>query len=196
MNTDEKQKVVTATIIIAFFLLGSLVTNAVTDKNISSIHPAYSQASIWSRLFGNVQQDEITEYADVIRLVLDQIDKIHELETRITVLETCGSECKHSFPPPDYDSGWQPISKNDHLVLEHKLDSMDYLVYVMKNDDENRNEFHNFGTGGAFIEDYLIEIQTSAGTMWKASRNSIGIYRYKDDMMSDYVRVLLWKIPT
>ncbi len=104
-NTDEKQKALTVTIIIASFLLGIVVNNAFTDRNINSIHPAYSQASIRSRLFGNVQQDEITEYADVIRLVLDQVEKIHDLETRIAVLETCGSECKHSFPPPDYDSG-------------------------------------------------------------------------------------------
>jgi hypothetical protein len=196
MNTDEKKKVVTTTIIIGSFLLGSLLTNAVTDRNVSSIHPAYSQASIWSRLFGNVQQDEITEYADVIRLVLDQIEKIHELETRITVLETCGNECEKAFPPPDYDSGWLLLPKGEHLILEHNLNTMDYFVYLIHMDDESPNTFNNFGSGGAFPFEDLLGRTLSLGTMYEAEKNSIDVYRYYDGVLTDFIRVMIWKIPT
>jgi hypothetical protein len=196
MKTNEKQIVVTAIIIIASFLCGSLVTARFTNKYAYPVSSDQVRASLWDRLFGSTEADTITEMADVISLVLDQIEKIHDLETRITVLEKCGPECEHKFPPPDYDSGWHPIAKNEHLTLQHNLNTLDYLVYVMQKDDEAFNEFHNFGTGGAFIEDYQIDVIIDAGTMWTASQNSIEIYRYNDDSVSDYVRVLLWKIPT
>jgi hypothetical protein len=198
MNINEKQKLVTVTIIVASFLFGIAVNNAITDRSISSTHPAYSQASIWSRLFGNVQQEEISDYADVIRLVLDQVEKIHDLETRIAVLETCGSECKHNFPPPDYDSGWVDIGLNYDYPFHHNLDTMDYLVYIMNNDEEVRDQFHNYAAGGeAFVRNgELLDM----GTHWKATKNTLYVYRSIDDsrayLASDYVRVLLWKIPT
>ncbi len=196
MKTNEKQIVVMAIVIIASFLCGSLVTATVTNKYAYPVSSAQVQASFWSRLFGRAQADEITEIADIIRLVLDQIEKIHDLETRITVLEKCGPECEHKFPPPDYDSGWHPIDQNEHLTLQHNLDTMDYFVYLMKKDEDSFTEFHNFGSGGAFPDDFLLtETSYSLGTMWKASKNSIEIYRYPDDMTSDYVRIMLWKIP-
>jgi hypothetical protein len=125
--------------------------------------------------------------------VLDQVEKIHELETRIALLETCGGECEKGFPSPDNDSGWQPIANFQHLVLEHNLNTMDYLVYVMKSDD-TPIEFHNFGEGGYFYMTPHLEERRS-GTMWTASLNSIEVYRYDNDIVCNYVRVLLWKIP-
>lgn len=195
MKTNEKQKVLIAVIIFASFICGSLVNN-IFSMNTYPVSSAYAQASIWSRLFGNAQQSEITEYADVIRLMLDQVEKIHELETRLTVLETCGPECEKGFPPPDYDSGWVDIGHNYYYTFEHNLNTMDYLVYVTKNDADSRNEFHNYAAGGeAFVRGALLDM----GTHWKASKNSIKVYRSIDDdfahLSSDYVRVILWKIP-
>jgi len=195
MKTDEKQIAVVAIVFIAAFLCGSLATTTFTNKYAYPVSSAQAQASFWSRLFGRAQADEITEMADVIRLVLDQIENIHDLETRIAVLEKCGPECEYGFPLPDYDSGWHPIDNNEHLTLQHNLDTMDYFVYLMKKDEDSFTEFHNFGSGGAFIDDYVIDRRHSAGTMWTASTNSIDIYRYPDDVPSDYVRVMLWKIP-
>ena len=184
-----------AIIFIAAFLCGSLTTATFTNKYAYPTSSTQAQASFWSRLFGRAQADEITEMADVIRLVLDQIEKIHDLETRIAVLEKCGPECEYGFPLPDYDSGWHPIDNNEDLTLQHNLDTMDYLVYVMMKDEDAFTEFHNFGTGGAFLDDYMIDRQYASGTYWKASKNSIEIHRYSDDVPSDYVRVMLWKIP-
>ena len=196
MKTDEKQIAVVAIVFIAAFLCGSLATTTFTNKYAYPISSAQVQASFWSRLFGRAQADEITEMADVIRLVLDQIDKIHDLETRIAILEKCGPDCEYGFPLPDYDSGWHPIDNNEHLTLQHDLDTMDYFVYVTKKDEDSFTEFHNFGSGGAFPDDFLLtETSYSLGTMWTASKNSIEIYRYIDDVTSDYVRVMLWKIP-
>ena len=132
----------------------------------------------------------------MIRLVLDQIEKIHDLETRIAVLEKCGCDFECGFPTPDYDSDWQPIDNFEHLTLQHNLDTMDYLVYLMQKDDEAFTEFHNFGSGGAFPDDFELTMKRGfKGTMWTASKNSIEIYRYDNDVTSDYVRVMLWKIP-
>jgi len=196
MKTNEKQIVVTAIVIIASFLCGSLATTTFTNKYAYPVSSAQAQASFWSRLFGRAQADEITEIADIIRLVLDQIENIHDLETRITVLEKCGPECEHKFPPPDYDSGWHPIDNFEHLTLQHDLDTMDYFVYVMKKDEDAFTEFHNFGTGGAFPDDFELTMKRGFyGTMWTAAKNSIEIYRYDNDITSDYVRVMLWKIP-
>jgi hypothetical protein len=197
MKTNEKQIVVMAIVIIASFLCGSLATATVTNKYAYPVSSAQAQASFWSRLFGRAQADEITEIADIIRLVLDQIEKIHDLETRITVLEKCGPECEHKFPPPDYDSGWVDVGFNYWCPFEHNLNTMDYLVYIMKNDDDSRNEFHNYATGGeAFVRNNEL---LDMGTTWKASKNTIKVYRSIDDsraaLNSDYVRVLLWKIP-
>jgi len=206
MKTNEKQIVVFAIIFIAAFICGSLVTTTFTSKNAYSIASTQAQASFWDKLFGRVQADEITEIADVIRLVLDQIDDIHDLETRIAVLEKCGPECEYGFPPPDYDSGWHPIlpssGRENDLTLHHNLNTLDYLVYVVSCEDTpsgseqfTPTEFHNFGTGGAFIEDYVIDKQISSGTYWYAAKNSITIHRYPNDTVSKYIRVMLWKIP-
>ena len=196
MKTNEKQTAVMAIIFIAAFLCGSLATATFTNKYAYPTSSTQAQASFWSRLFGRAQADEITEMADVIRLVLDQIENIHDLETRIAVLEKCGPECEYGFPLPDYDSGWHPIDNNEHLTLQHNLNTMDYLVYVMQKDDEAFTEFHNFGSGGAFPDDFELTMKRGFyGIMWTASKNSIEVYRYDDDITSDYVRVLLWKIP-
>ena len=79
---------------------------------------------------------------------------------------------------------------------------MEYFVYFIVTEDEPSDidpfvpsSFHNFGTGGAFVEDFTLGTQYDLGTYWTGTANSIHIYRYPDDSVSNYAQVMLWKIP-
>lgn len=56
---------------------------------------------------------------------------------------------------------------------------MDYLVYIMNNDEEVRDQFHNYAAGGeAFVRNgELLDM----GTHWKATKNTLYVYRSIDD---------------
>lgn len=193
MRLERENLHTLVTIAIIAFLAGSAFTSSIKDIRTRS-STQNTKAGLFDWLFPRPRQDVITENIDLMRLILDHIDRISELETRIAILEECGKDCTMEFPKPDYDSGWHPIDPGQHLTLQHNLNTMEYLVYVIKN-EASPTEFHNFGTGGAFIEDYMTDIKISAGTRWNAARNSITVHRYPDDSVSNYVRVMLWKIP-
>jgi hypothetical protein len=159
---------------------------------------------VWNAIFGIEDEvDEISEDVIVIQSNLEMLERIHELEIRIAVLESCGPSCEGQFPPPDYDSGWHPLTPGNHLILTHNLNTMDYLVYYIVTEDEPGDlfpfvptSFHNFGTGGAFVENYMLDVMTDTGTYWIGSSDTIDIFRYPDDIVCNYARVMLWKIPS
>jgi hypothetical protein len=75
------------------------------------------------------------------------------------------------------------------------------MVYFMVTEDEpadvtpfTPSSYHNFGTGGAFKDDYIIERMIDTGTYWEATANTIVIHRYPDDSVCNYGRILIWII--
>jgi hypothetical protein len=195
MDRNRKRVVILASIIIASFLFGSAVT-AVGPEETSFLE------EVWSAIFGI--EEEVSEISDdvlVIQSNLELLERIHELEIRLTVLENCGADINAQFPSPVYDSGWHPLTPGEHLILPHNLDTTDYFVYFLVTEEEPSDvfpfvpsTFHNFGTGGAFIENYVVDIMSDTGTYWMGSKNTIDIFRYPDDTVCNYARIMLWKI--
>jgi hypothetical protein len=193
MDRTRKRVVILASIIIASFLFGSAVT-AVGPEETSFLE------EVWNAIFGI--EEEVSEISDdvlVIQSNLELLERIHELEIRLTVLENCGVDVNAQFPSPIYDSGWHPLTPGEHLILPHNLDTTDYFVYFLVTEEEPSDvfpfvpsTFHNFGTGGAFWE--FSGTPVDAGTYWTASSNTIDIFRHADDGVCNYARVMLWKI--
>jgi hypothetical protein len=195
MEKNTKKVIILTSIILASFVFGSFVT-AVGPEESSFLE------DVWNAIFG--LEEEVNEISDdvlVIQSNLELLERIHELEIRIAVLENCGPDSDGQFPSPSYDSGWHPLTAGEHLILPHNLDTTDYFVYFVVTEEKPSDidpfvpsTFHNFGTGGAFIEDYA-DIQSDAGTYWTGTKNTIDVFRYYDDVVCNYARVLLWKIP-
>ena len=193
---NKKNLLILASITGVLLIFGVIVTAAPPDDT-----PFLEE--VWNAIFGIENEvDQISEDVNLLKMNLDLLEKIHALETRITVLETCGPECESGFPSPCYDSGWHKLTPGQNLLLLHNLNTVDYFVYFIVTEDSPLDidpfvpaSFHNFGTGGAFVEDYVIERSYDLGTYWKASKNSIDVYRYPDDTVCNYARVMLWKIP-
>ena len=202
MEKKTKTIVILASLILTSFFLGS-TTAAPENSNLLE--------DVWDAIDGIEEEVEIiSDDVLVLETNLDLLERIHELEIRLAVLENCdtngGSNGVSRFPSPDYDSGWHKLTPSstgsEDLILVHNLDTIDYIVNFVVTDEEPGDldpfmpsSFHNFGTGGAFIEDYVIEQMTDAGTYWRASKNTIKIHRYPDDVVSVYARVMLWKLP-
>lgn len=94
------------------------------------------------------------------------------------------------------------LGLSENLILSHNLNTIEYFVYFVVTEDEPTDldlfvpsSFHNFGTGGAFVEEYTIDHEFDLGTYWKATKNSIEIHRYPEDTVCNYARVMLWKTP-
>jgi hypothetical protein len=201
MNKNAKNYLIIASIIITSFLFGNMMTIAQPGNDSNLLE------DVWEYIFG--VEDEVDALSDdvmILELNLDLLERIHELEIRIAILENCAEECGSNggsgFPAPDFDSGWQPLTAGGDLTLIHNLGTLEYFVYFMVTEDEpadvtpfNPSSFHNFGTGGAFIEDYTLELMYDTGTYWTATQNTIVIYRYPDDVVSNYGRVMIWITP-
>jgi hypothetical protein len=196
MERNTKKVVVLASIIIISFFFGSIVT-AVGPDDASFLE------ELWNAIFGIEEKvDEISADVIVIQSNLELLERIHELEIRIAVLENCGPDINGQFPSPSYDSGWHPLTVGEHLILPHNLDTTDYFVYFVVTEEEPSDidpfvpsTFHNFGTGGAFNDDWVVDIQSDLGTYWKGTKNTIDVFRYYDDTVCNYARVMLWIIP-
>lgn len=200
MEKNMKNYTVLAALIIASFLLGNIMTTAAAPGDSNLLE------DVWNYIFG-IEEDveELSDNVLVIESNLDLLERIHELEIRIAVLENCaedyGSSSESGFPAPDYDSGWSSLTSGEDLTIVHNLGTLEYLVYFMVTEDEpadvtpfTPSSFHNFGTGGAFIEDYVIDEMYDAGTYWRATENTVVIHRYPDDVVSNYGRVMIWII--
>jgi hypothetical protein len=196
MEKNKKKFIVLTTIILASFLFGSIVT-AVGPEDSSFLE------EVWNAIFGIEEEvEEISDDVLVLKSNLDLLERIHDLETRIALLENGGPNGEPQFPAPSYDSGWHKLTAGQDLILIHNLDTTEYFVYFIVTEDEPTDSdpfvptsFHNFGTGGAFVEDYVIDRMYDLGTYWEATKNSIEIYRYPQDTVCNYARVILWKIP-
>lgn len=202
MEKKTKIIVIFASLILTSFFLGS--TTAQPDNS-------NLLEDVWNAIFGI--EEEVAIISDdvlVLETNFNLLERIHELEIRLAVLENCdtngGSNSESGFPSPDYDSGWHKLtpsaSGSEDLVLIHNLDTTEYVVNFIVTDEEPGDldpfmpsSFHNFGTGGAFIEDYVVAQMIDVGTYWTATKNTFKIHRYPDDVVSFYGRVMLWKLP-
>ena len=203
MEKNKKNYSFLAIIIIASFLIGNIYTSAAKPGSSNLLE------DVWSYIFGIEDEVEKLSY-DVMILEsnLALLDRIHELETRITVLEKCGYEKEtNGFPQPDYDSGWLYWDREVQgttMTINHGLNSMDYYVYLIGKYNVNGGEpisppitdpthFHTWGYGGDWGYSDLTGT-FKQGIYYEAYMNSIKIIRAASDPYSDYVRVILWKI--
>ena len=199
MNLDIKKGAILALVIISTFLLGSIVTAVPTDGNENSLD------ALWERLFG--VEEEVEEIADEVTLMssnLDLLERIHDLETRMAVLENCGCEETNGFPEPDYDSNWVSIGKAVSLTLTHDLNSDNYFVYLVGKYDTvggdsitptiGPGNFHTWEMGGDWFYDDIYGTSKKYGVYYEAYPNTITIHRAASDPYSDYVRVQIWRL--
>ena len=200
LEKNKKNYTIFAAIIITSFLIGNIYTSAAVPNDSNLLE------DVWNYIFG-IEEDveELSDDVLVIESNLELLERIHELEIRIAVLEECGGDCgsngEPGFPAPDYDSGWQPLTPGGDVTLVHNLGTLEYMVYFIVTEDEPADvtpfmpsSFHNFGTGGAFVEDYVTDMMYDVGTRWEASENMILLHRYPDDVVCNYGRVIIWII--
>jgi hypothetical protein len=196
MEKNKKTITILAAIIIASFLLGNVVTKAAVPGDSNLLE------DVWNYIFGIEEQvDELSDDVLVIETDLDLLERIHELETRITVLENCGAE-DGMFPTPYADSDWQNIPKGSYIIIAHGLGSLDYVVDLQCRYDPESGDywpglvdphFHNWYYGGD--ENYNSAGEwVKYGVWYEAYENTILVYRASDDTLSDQVRVRIWKI--
>lgn len=202
MEKKTKTIVILASLILTSFFLGSMTIAAPENSNLLE--------DVWDAIFGI--EEEVETLSDDVMIIesnLVLLERIHDLEIRLAVLENCdsngGSNGESQFPSPDYDSGWHQLTPSstgsEDLILVHNFNSIEYFVNFIVTDEEPSDSdpfmpstFHNFGTGGAFIENYMVDIMSDLGTYWTASKNSVTIHRYPDDSVCLYARIMLWKL--
>ena len=196
MDKKTRNIIILTTIILTALFIGSVLTTAAPESDSNLLE------DVWNAIFGIEDEVEvISDDVNVLKSNLDLLERIHELETRVAILENGGSSSELQFPPPTMDSGWLSLTPGEDLTIVHNLETLNYFVYFMVTEDEpsdvtpfTPSSFHNYGTGGAFIEDYTIERMYDTGTYWEATSNTIVIYRYPDDTVCNYGRVMIWVI--
>ena len=193
---NRKKLAILALAIISTFIFGSIVTAVPTDGEGNPLD------ELWERLLG-VEKDveEVTEEVSLIQSNLDLLERIHNLEIRLEVLENCGCEDENCFPEPDYDSNWVSM-ESVTLTLTHNLDSEFYFVYLVgKYDIENgapitppieEENFHIWEYGGDWYD--VMDESKKSGIWYEAYRNTIKVVRAVSDPYSDFVRVMIWKL--
>ncbi len=194
---NYKKGAVLAVIVISTFLFGSIVTAVPTDGNENPLD------ELWERLLGVEEEvEEITEEVDDLRTDLGLLERIHELEIRIELLETCGAT-EGTLPTPYVDSGWMDISKGDSLIFGHGLGSLDYIVHLQSRYDIEEGDpitppildqnFHNWEHGGDWTYSTIYEEVDKLGVWYEAYSNTVVVMRAADDPYSDQVRIRIWK---
>jgi hypothetical protein len=188
-------------VMVAAFLIGSLATavNSAGDEN--------PLDELWERLLG-VEGDveEISEDVAALKEEAELLERIHELEIRLAVLENCGCDSDCPFPEPDYDSNWISIEQGQSLVLTHDLNTTEYFVDLIGRYDTAEAEtsdgfitgednFHTYELGGDWSYDPLYGTMEMRGIWYVAHENSIRIDRGAHDPFVDYIRVRIWKLP-
>ena len=153
-------------------------------------------------------EGEVADISDEVTTLKEEselLERVHELEIRLAVLERCGCESDCPFPEPDYDSNWVSIEKGQGLILTHDLNTTEYFVYLIGRYDTAGDEtsdfitgednFHTYRFGGDVYYDILYGTSRMCGIWYVASKNSIRIDRAAYDYFADYIRVRIWKLP-
>lgn len=198
---DFKRKhtvIIAATIIITAFLVGSITTA------VNSAGDANPLDELWESLLGLEEEvDEISDEVSTLKEESELLERLHELEIRLAVLERCGCESDCPFPEPDYDSNWISIEQGQSLTLTHNLNTKEYFVYLIGRYDTSKggtfitdeDNFHTVEMGGDWVYNILYEESNKYGIWYVASKNTIRIDRAYHDPYSDYIRVMIWTLP-
>jgi hypothetical protein len=193
--------ILVVTVMIAAFLIGSLATAVNSDEEENPLD------ALWERLLGlEGDVEEISEDVATLKEESELLERVHELEIRLAVLERCGCDSDCPFPEPDYDSNWISIEQGQSLILTHDLNTTDYFVDLIGRYDTTEAEtsdgfitgadnFHTYEFGGDIWYDTLYGTSRMRGIWYIAHENSIRIDRAADDPFVDYVRVRIWKLP-
>jgi hypothetical protein len=101
----------------------------------------------------------------------------------------------NTLPKPDYDSGWLNISRGTRITLPNPTGTTDVLVYMIGKSSNGGNPYiHQIGYGAE------LNYGSEYGCDWETlTATSIQVYRRPNDPVGtswDYVRVMIWKIPT
>jgi len=95
--------------------------------------------------------------------------------------------------PPDYDSGWRPLSMGQQLYLTHNLNTTELIVYLVGRYDSGYTWMHQYSFGSQ------LDGGAQHGAWWATCNTYIIIYRGLHDHTSfqpwNYVRAIIWKIP-
>ena len=106
------------------------------------------------------------------------------LESRVEALED--QSIPHGFiTAPTYDSGWVTISENSWTRLEHNLNTLELLVYVLGKDDDGL--IHQMGLNERDSAVYQLR--------WRSNSTTIELRR--GTVTTGYwenIRVLIWRI--
>jgi hypothetical protein len=110
-----------------------------------------------------------------------------------------GNQLKHQeyselgfISPPAWDSGWFNISKGEEKTRTHNLGTTDVLVYMIGKEDDARPYIHQMNYGGE-----CKEWDVWCGAWWRdLTTTEITVKRADGDDHWNYVRIMIWKIPS
>jgi len=112
-------------------------------------------------------------------------------------IDVSGNRVKsyHGFPRPDYDSGWQGVSKGQILTLQHNLggDPNNYVIDMQFKSSDPYWGVNQHAYGGDTINLSFPSGIEKYGVYWKQLTNTqISIHRQPDDSRAPQIRVRIW----
>ena len=115
-------------------------------------------------------------------------ERTNELETQLIILNAT------KLGKPGYDSGWyySPSGSDWYHVFTHGLGTTNVLVYLIGLDSSTGliHQHYYGGVGGN-------SLMWWGGVWWHdLTSYTITVSKYADDSEWDYVRVIMWKIPS
>jgi len=166
---------VTIAIIGTFCLTATLFMMISTRSN-----PEIGKYDPWS----DINCDGIVDIYDAILLA-------NAYNARGTPIDKSLYAIPGSTNKPAYDSGWQNISQDQYKTFDHFLNTTNVLVYMMGRKNELASPYiHQVDYGGELHYGYQF------GAWWQdLTEASIRVYRRKDDVNWDQVRIIAWKLP-
>ncbi|MBI4926141.1 MAG: hypothetical protein HY835_00140 [Anaerolineae bacterium] len=102
--------------------------------------------------------------------------------------------------PPDYNSGWISLNKNQAITLNHNLGDLPgaYLMQMLQWDTNSENSLNHRHYGGADFGNLPpagIPENARVGSYWRSlTAQSVAVYRRPDDEYADYVMVRIWDL--
>jgi hypothetical protein len=112
-------------------------------------------------------------------------------------IDVSGNRVKsyHGFPRPDYDSGWQGVSKGMVLTLQHNLggDPNNYVIDMQFKSSDPYWGVNQHAYGGDTINLSFPSGIEKYGVYWKQLTNTqISIHRQPEDSGAPQIRVRIW----
>jgi hypothetical protein len=127
----------------------------------------------------------LSQINELKTMIAQMNSTIVQLNDRVDILNMTG------LGKPDFDSDWNNITAGQQITFNHNLGTTNVLVYMIGNDTSGTLYIHQIKYGGD------TSVLTEYGARWQElTSTSITVIRAPSDPNWNYIRVMIWKIPT